>query len=204
MQESGPKNSPLAITSLVLGILSIFCCGLLSGIPAIITGFMAKSRIRRSEGVQKGAGMATAGIILGFVSILISVATLVWMAPVIKQSMQAADVGLRGQKIVSAIQTADVWPADEGITSVTAFEEAMVAKGSVTSEQVAALRMNEFLIGNVSAADTDGTILLRTKPGEFTGNVICVFFKDGTLDVAESEEALSGIEPPRVPHYLAD
>jgi hypothetical protein len=68
---AAPENSPLAIWSLVLGLLSPLCCGFLSAIPAIILGHMARSRIRESNGQLKGDGMALAGLILGYVSIVL-------------------------------------------------------------------------------------------------------------------------------------
>ena len=55
----------LALTSLVLGIL--LCLGPLTGIPAVICGHLARSRIRHSPGQGGGAGMALAGLILGYI-----------------------------------------------------------------------------------------------------------------------------------------
>jgi uncharacterized protein DUF4190 len=57
----------MAVSSLVAGIASLVCCGLLAGIPAIILGFLSRGRISRSSGMLGGGGMATAGVILGFV-----------------------------------------------------------------------------------------------------------------------------------------
>jgi len=62
------KTSALAIWSLVLGILSIvMCLGIFSGIPAVICGHMAHSRIKKSGGTEGGGGMAIAGLITGYV-----------------------------------------------------------------------------------------------------------------------------------------
>jgi hypothetical protein len=50
--------------------------GLLCGIGAIvgiILGFVAKGQIRRSNGMETGGGMATAGIIIGFFVIAIGI-----------------------------------------------------------------------------------------------------------------------------------
>jgi len=68
--ESTPKTSGLAIASLVCGItawtiLPIF----LTAIAAVITGHMAKKEIRAGGGTISGNGMATAGLILGYVNI---------------------------------------------------------------------------------------------------------------------------------------
>lgn len=57
---------------MILGILSILCCGLFAGIPAIILSTIAKKEIAESGGRQGGSGMATAGLILGIVSIAFS------------------------------------------------------------------------------------------------------------------------------------
>jgi hypothetical protein len=61
-----------ATTSLVLGILSVLCFGILTGIPAIILGHISRGNIRRSMGRLSGSGMAMAGLIMGYFSIFIS------------------------------------------------------------------------------------------------------------------------------------
>ncbi len=68
-----PKNSGLAIWSLVLGILSLTCFSILSAIPAVICGHMAYSRIKRSAGALEGSGLALGGLITGYISIALSV-----------------------------------------------------------------------------------------------------------------------------------
>jgi hypothetical protein len=61
------RHEALATASLVTGIISITCCGLLTGIPAIVMGVVARNRIVRSAGALGGGGMAIAGAILGIV-----------------------------------------------------------------------------------------------------------------------------------------
>ena len=63
-QVAQAKTNGLAIAALVCG-----CGGFLlfvPGILGIIFGFIASGQIRRSNGQQKGDGMALAGIIVGF------------------------------------------------------------------------------------------------------------------------------------------
>lgn len=58
------RNNGLAVASLVCS-----CAGFLFLLPAIlgvIFGFVARSQIRQSNGVQGGDGLAVAGIIVGF------------------------------------------------------------------------------------------------------------------------------------------
>ena len=63
----------LAIWSLVLGIISFVVCPVVGAIAAIITGTKGKKAIRNSGYAKSGAGMATAGQILGWVNIAFSV-----------------------------------------------------------------------------------------------------------------------------------
>jgi hypothetical protein len=69
MTES-PVNEKLAKTSLVLGILSVMGClfavGVLTAIPAIITGHLARSRARRFPEQFGGSRKALTGLSLGY------------------------------------------------------------------------------------------------------------------------------------------
>jgi len=62
---SGRRNNGMAIASLVCGIAGFFCG--VTAVLGIIFGFVAKRQIRDAGGVQGGDGMATAGIVLGFI-----------------------------------------------------------------------------------------------------------------------------------------
>lgn len=61
--------SGLAITSMVLGVMSFIGCSILTGIPAIITGHIANSRCRKSPQQFGGKGLAVAGLIMGYLSL---------------------------------------------------------------------------------------------------------------------------------------
>jgi len=65
----------LATASMVFGILSLFCFGLLFAIPAVILGFSAKKKIAAEN--LGGEGQATAGIVTGFITIVLFVFALV-------------------------------------------------------------------------------------------------------------------------------
>jgi hypothetical protein len=73
------QNNTLAIVSLVCGILSVCLCGLIAGIPAIITGFMAKNNIDANPAEYGGRGMAIAGMILGGISIVFTILYLIFV-----------------------------------------------------------------------------------------------------------------------------
>lgn len=67
--ENDSKACGVAIASLVCGVC-VFLLGPITGIPAVITGHIARRKIRDSGGVIRGAGMALAGLILGYLSIV--------------------------------------------------------------------------------------------------------------------------------------
>jgi hypothetical protein len=60
------ETSGLAIASLVLGI--VWVCGI-GSILALIFGYNARKAIRDSGGAVQGKGMATAGIVLGWIGV---------------------------------------------------------------------------------------------------------------------------------------
>src|SRR6266704_1655591 len=65
-----PPTDGKAIASMILGIVSIFfCLSVLTGIPAVILGHISLSNIRKSMGRIKGNGMATAGLVMGYIGI---------------------------------------------------------------------------------------------------------------------------------------
>lgn len=69
----------LAIASMVCGIVSLLTCYVhgLAAIPAVICGHMAIKKIRDSEFPMAGRGMAIAGLVTGYLGILLQIATLV-------------------------------------------------------------------------------------------------------------------------------
>lgn len=74
---AAPATNQKAIWSLVLGILAVLgCCGLVTGIVALVLGNQARNEIKTSSGTQGGDGMALAGMITGGIGIAL---TLVWI-----------------------------------------------------------------------------------------------------------------------------
>ena len=62
-------NSTMAVVSLVAGILGLTILPTLGSIVAVITGMMARREIRDSAGTLGGDGMATAGLVMGWIGI---------------------------------------------------------------------------------------------------------------------------------------
>ena len=69
----GPSDKYFEGLTFCLGLASLFCCGLLAGIPAIYVGAQALSDIEASHGRLRGRGLAWVGIILGVLGTIGSV-----------------------------------------------------------------------------------------------------------------------------------
>lgn len=71
-QEPADNSKGFAITSLVLGIVSFFCCGTVCSIVGLVFGIMS----RKKNPVNNG--MATAGIVLSIISLVLGLIILIW------------------------------------------------------------------------------------------------------------------------------
>lgn len=66
------KQQGIAIASMICGILSITCCmGFLTGIPAVVLGFVAMNKEKADPVNYGGHGMALAGVITGGIGSLL-------------------------------------------------------------------------------------------------------------------------------------
>jgi hypothetical protein len=65
-QPQWAKTNSLAITSMICGIAQLMF-GPLATVPAVVCGHMARSQIRRTG--EQGAGMALAGLIMGWIGV---------------------------------------------------------------------------------------------------------------------------------------
>ena len=65
------KNDGLAVASLVLGILSLFCCGIVTGLVGVILGIISFGKKRQNNSMAVvGIGLSVIGMI--FSAIVIS------------------------------------------------------------------------------------------------------------------------------------
>jgi len=71
--QTVPRTPAVAIWSLILAVLSFTCGWLFTAIPAVICGHVARSRIRKSGGALGGKGIATAGLILGYIALVLCI-----------------------------------------------------------------------------------------------------------------------------------
>jgi hypothetical protein len=70
-QGQNEQPSGMAVASLVCGILGFVFCPLIGSILALIFGYIARSEIDKSGGRIGNRGLAIAGIVLGWVGLVI-------------------------------------------------------------------------------------------------------------------------------------
>ncbi len=62
-------TSGLATASLIFGILGLTLLPTLGSIVAVVLGYMARSEINSSAGQLEGSSLATAGLVLGYIGV---------------------------------------------------------------------------------------------------------------------------------------
>ncbi len=77
---AGLPTSTMALVSLIAGILGLTLFPFVGSIIGIITGNMARKETRTNPPQFSGDGLATAGIVLGWVGVGLGAATLVCVA----------------------------------------------------------------------------------------------------------------------------
>jgi hypothetical protein len=118
---------------MVCGIIGFFCIPILLPIAAIVLGHMARSRIRRSAGTSAGGGMAIAGLVLGYLALVLQVLAIVFIVAVGNLSSDASVLACR----------------TESDTLVTAANAAAADGGSSTPQ--------DYLSGSLTYFELDGS-----------------------------------------------
>ena len=96
-------NSSLAISSLILGVLSFVCFSILTAVPAVICGHMALNQIRRGEVAESNRGLAIAGLVLGYINILLVLLSVMAYIVFLIFFAAAMSAGSAGYSIMSLI-----------------------------------------------------------------------------------------------------
>ena len=73
MNYNVPPTSTLAIISLIAGILGFTVFPVIGSIAAILTGYAARKETRAVPPLAGGDGLATAGIIMGWIQVGLAV-----------------------------------------------------------------------------------------------------------------------------------
>lgn len=68
-----PRSSTKAIVSLVLAVVGLLFCPIVFSVAAIILGVLARRDIDASGGLLKGRGLATAGLVVGVIGLVLGI-----------------------------------------------------------------------------------------------------------------------------------
>lgn len=185
-------NAGLAIAALVIGIASLVTCGMLGvgALAAIICGHIALSKITKSQGALKGRGMAMAGLMMGYVSIVLLVILIIVSIsiPAATKVLERAEMTLsfsEGQQLITACK---LYAADNNGKMPDNLEQ-LVTEGILESEQ-----LQDFLTDNkgqtsfeyVGAGKTDadaGDTIVLEGLIQYSGNKRIVGYLDSSVQV---------------------
>lgn len=159
------QTSGLAITSLILGIFFFI---LPAAILGIILGHIARAQIRDSAGRIKGAGLATAGLVLGYSGVVILPVILI-IAAIAIPNLLHAKMAANESSAVSALHTLNS-AALEYQTIQNRYPDALENLGPANSGAPTEQRAN--LIDATLASGTKNGYLFsyRTTNSGFTIN----------------------------------
>ena len=100
------KTSGLAVTSLVLGILGVFTCGL-TALFGLILGIIAMIKVSNSRGALRGGGIALAGIIVSGIFLFMIPIFAAMLLPALaaaKQKAQAINCVVNEKQLALAVK----------------------------------------------------------------------------------------------------
>ena len=103
---AGPRRNGLGTAALVLGVLAVLSCwtvifGLLLGLAAIVLGIIGRKRAKRGE--ADNGGVATAGLVLGVIGMVLSVVIGVALGSVIGNLINSPE----GRRLTECLQQAN-------------------------------------------------------------------------------------------------
>src|SRR5262249_2858392 len=100
--QTVPRTPAIAICSLILAVFSFTCGWLFTAIPAVISGHVARSKIRNSGGALAGRGIATAGLILGYIALVLGIMGIPLLVSMIKSDRERLQRLSTGRKEVAS------------------------------------------------------------------------------------------------------
>jgi hypothetical protein len=89
MSAAPAKTSGLAVTSLILGILGVFTCGI-TALFGLVLGIIAMVKVRNSGGKMRGGGIALAGTIVSGILLFMLPIFAAMMLPALAAAKQKA------------------------------------------------------------------------------------------------------------------
>ncbi len=193
--QSQASTCGLSITSLVCALLGFLTLGLTS-IVAIITGHISLSRIKKSAGTLGGKGLAIAGLIIGYLMIVITVLAVAGsiMLSAYTNASQAASQIKAVSNAKQIVMGMKMYAADnDGKYPPTL--EALIEEGILSDERLFEFPPSmkvpgqgwEYLGAGHSDRSPGNTIVLRSRKADRTRKIV-VARSDGSVEVVRESE----------------
>jgi hypothetical protein len=135
------RTSPLAIVSLVAGCAQFVGFCVIGSIVAIVTGHIARRQIKRSG--EQGAGLALAGLILGYLGIVLTALAITGFAIFvfvfsadITQHAVRDDARAFGRAVVREAAVAQRSPRDPGLLRLVYIGQHDVTSGCCNDDRI--------------------------------------------------------------------
>ncbi len=169
------KTSALAVTSMILGILSLCTC-LLTAPVAFILAIISLILIAKSKGQLKGMGFAITGIVVPFVAIPFVALILGIMMPALSRARMVAQRMVCGTNLSTLskeilIYTEDnnnmLPPMDQWCDTLMKFDANLTPKSfrcPSDKEGPSSYSMNKNII-DITKTDPQTVLLFESKPG---------------------------------------
>lgn len=196
--QLGQERNGLATCSLICGIGG-FLTGPLTGIVAIVTGHSALKKIRLSGGALGGGNAATCGLVLGYITTVLSVFVLALAALATPQILRALDRATMAENVSNARQVKmvlDMYAMDEDGKYPPALID-LVTTGNVDSLEPIKYRDRQskkrldwiYFPGQENISDVSNIILaspmtVRLRGGE--GRIV-VYIDGSSKPIPEAE-----------------
>lgn len=148
------KRDRMAVWSLVCSILGLFTIGL-GAVLGVVLGLRARCRLRRAGGMQRDVRLATAGVVVGGLGVLLSISLIV-VGIVDAGSGGSGDVAVAHQALLRASDYGTEWK-DQG-------------QGSGTFEASFFNSFSHDEVQHMTACLSMGLAHIDTKPTEVVGH----------------------------------
>ena len=190
-RSTGPlpdaKTSGLAITSLVLGILSIFC-SIFTAIPAIIFGIVALVKIGKSSGRLKGSGLAIGGIATPVATLPIMAILLAILIPAMGQVREKAQQvvcisNMKGLAMATMIYANDY---DDSFPTANQWCDLLISEADVSEKSFYCKEQPDGSFSYGFNKNLDGL-----KISDVGQNTVMIFESDGDRNATGGPEMLA-------------
>jgi type IV pilus assembly protein PilA len=188
------ETSGKAIGSLICGIVFFFFP---SAIAAIILGHLALGDIRKSGGRLTGGGMATAGLVLGYVGM--SVIPIMIVAAIAIPNLLRARIAANEASAVGSVRTIETAAFSYGVTYSNGFPpslESLDGSGSGPASCGHAQLLDGSLAPNQLPPDDRFSILVTPQKSGYIFNYVPTMPPNGEQAALSSEAARRGCTVP--------